>query len=186
MQKLKLMFMVQSLWVRGTEFKNAFNFLWCNEIKFYQQSKKCKVLKMCKEKGGWLSKVNKNEFSYDIFVSFEKVFLMTLKVSTNKFLLLIRFALCTWNLVLQFKKIQTTRSIWISVYKIWMVLQNVYSIFIYKDPRIKLLIHLASVYVYLGADLFPNNPCDEFKILSTKNEFLLGNITYCLDVVRLS
>lgn len=90
-------------------FKNAFNFLWCNEIKFYQQSKKCKVLKMCKEKGGWLSKVNKNEFSYDIFVSFEKVFLMTLKVSTNKFLLLIRFALCTWNLVLQFKKIQTTR-----------------------------------------------------------------------------
>ena len=88
-------------------FKNAFNFLWCNEIKFYQQSKKCKVLKMCKEKGGWLSKVNKNEFSYDIFVSFEKVFLMTLKVSTNKFLLLIRFALCTWNLVLQFKKIQT-------------------------------------------------------------------------------
>ena len=90
-------------------FKNAFNFLWCNEIKFYQQSKKCKVLKMCKEKGGWFSKVNKNEFSYDIFVSFEKVFLMTLKVSTNKFLLLIRFALCTWNLVLQFKKIQTTR-----------------------------------------------------------------------------
>ena len=139
MQKLKLMFMVQSLWVRGTEFKNAFNFLWCNEIKFYQQSKKCKVLKMCKEKGGWLSKVNKNEFSYDIFVSFEKVFLMTLKVSTNKFLLLIRFALCTWNLVLQFKKIQTTRSV-----------------------------------------------CDKFKILSTKNEFLLGNITYCLDVVRLS
>ena len=92
-------------------FKNAFKFLWCNEIKFYQQSKKCKVLKMCKEKGGWLSKVNKNEFSYDIFVSFEKVFLMTLKVSTNKFLLLIRFALCTWNLVLQFKKIQTTRNI---------------------------------------------------------------------------
>ena len=88
-------------------FKNAFKFLWCNEIKFYQQSKKCKVLKMCKEKGGWLSKVNKNEFSYDIFVSFEKVFLMTLKVSTNKFLLLIRFALCTWNLVLQFKKTQT-------------------------------------------------------------------------------
>ena len=129
-------------------FKNAFKFLWCNEIKFYQQSKKCKVLKMSKEKGGWLSKVNKNEFSYDIFVSFEKVFLMTLKVSTNKFLLLIRFALCTWNLVLQFKKIQTTR--------------------------------------YLCADLFLNNPCDKYKILSTKNEFSLGNITYCLDVVRLS
>ena len=112
-------------------FKNAFNFLWCNEIKFYQQSKKCKVLKMCKEKGGWLSKVNKNEFSYDIFVSFEKVFLMTLKVSTNKFLLLIRFALCTWNLVLQFKKFKP----------------------------------------------FRNNPCDKYKILLTKNEFSLGNIT---------
>ena len=123
-------------------FKNAFNFLWCNEIKFYQQSKKCKVLKMCKEKGGWLSKVNKNEFSYDIFVSFEKVFLMTLKVSTNKFLLLIRFALCTWNLVLQFKKFK---------------------------PRD-----------------FRNNPCDKYKILLTKNEFSLGNITSCLDVVRLS
>ena len=120
-------------------FKNAFKFLWCNEIKFYQQSKKCKVLKMCKEKGGWLSKVNKNEFSYDIFVSFEKVFLMTLKVSTNKFLLLIRFALCTWNLVLQFKKFKPRDRF--SVYEIWMVLKNVYSIIIYKDPCMKLLIH---------------------------------------------
>ena len=140
-------------------FKNAFKFLWCNEIKFYQQSKKCKVLKMRKEKGGWLSKVNKNEFSYDIFVSFEKVFLMTLKVSTNKFLLLIRFALCTWNLVLQFKKIQTTRSVEIL---------------------------LETFCTWATRDLFLNNSCDKYKILSTKNEFSLGNITYCLDVVRLS
>ena len=117
------------------QFKNAFKFLWCNEIKFYQQSKKCKVLKMCKEKGGWFSKVNKNEFSYDIFVSFEKVFLMTLKVSTNKFLHLIRFALCTWNLVLQFKKIQTTRSsdIKIHVWNYWYTLLLYTCIFVRRS-----------------------------------------------------